>query len=55
MNVNSSWKEILEEEIAQAESLEKRLNETKLDSDTKEIIKHITLLRLGQEIVNYYY
>lgn len=54
MNELSTWQIILEDEIAQAEALDKMLDATNLDIDTKEMVRKRTLLRLEQEIVSIY-
>jgi hypothetical protein len=52
MNEKSTWQEIMEEEVGEAEWMEKRLSETGLDKNTQLIIKERTLLRLQQEMID---
>lgn len=54
MNENNDWNTALEAEITQAEAIEKRLKETNLDSDTKDIIKQRLLSSLQLDMINNY-
>jgi hypothetical protein len=54
MNDNNDWNTALENEITQAEAIEKRLGETQLDSDTKDIIKQRLLYNLELDMINNY-
>lgn len=48
----NDWETALEKEIIQAEAVEKRLAETELDNDTKDIIKQRVLSSLIRDIIN---
>ncbi len=53
-NNDCPWASALEEEIAEAEAIDRRLAETNLDGDTKDIIKQRLLGRLKQDMLNQY-
>ena len=48
----NDWETALEKEITQAGAVEKRLAETELDNDTKDIIKQRVLSSLIRDIIN---
>jgi hypothetical protein len=52
MNDNNDWGSALEAEIVNAEAIEKRLLDTNLDEETKEVIKARLLSTLKQDMLN---
>ena len=49
---NNDWGSALEEEIFNAEAIDKRLMDTNLDRDTKDLIKQRLISRMQQEILH---
>lgn len=54
MRDNNDWGSALEAEIVNAEAIDKRLMDTNLDDETKEVIKARLLSTLKQYMLNEY-
>ena len=54
MRDNNDWGSALEAEIVNAEAIDKRLMDIKLDEETKEVIRQRVLSRLKQDMLNEY-
>ena len=54
MRDNNDWASALEAEIVNAEAIYKRLMDTNLDEETKEVIKQRLLSTLKQDMLNEY-
>ena len=54
MSDNNDWGSALEAEIVNAEAIDKRLMDTNLDEETKEVIRQRVLSRLKQDMLNDY-
>lgn len=54
MSENNDWGSALEEEIVNAEAIDKRLMDTNLDEETREVIKQRLLSRFKQHMLNEY-
>ena len=54
MSDNNDWGSALEEEIVNAEAIDKRLMDTNLDEETKDVIKARLLSTLKQDMLNEY-
>jgi hypothetical protein len=54
MNDNNDWGSALEAEIVNAEAIEKRLMDTNLDEETKDVIKARLLSTFKQDMLNEY-
>ena len=54
MRDNNDWGSALEAEIVNAEAIDKRLMDTNLDEETKEVIKQRLLSRLKHNMLNEY-
>ena len=54
MSDNNDWGSALEAEIVNAEAIDKRLMDIKLDEETKEVIRQRVLSRLKQDMLNEY-
>ena len=54
MSDNNDWRSALEEEIVNAEAIDKRLMDTNLDEKTKDVIKARLLSTLKQGMLNEY-
>lgn len=54
MRDNNDWESALEAEIVNAEAIDKRLMDTNLDDETKEVIKARLLSTLKQYMLNEY-
>ncbi len=54
MSDNNDWGSALEAEIVNAEAIDKRLMDTNLDEETKEVIRQRVLSRLRQDMLNEY-
>ena len=52
MSDNNDWGSALEAEIVNAEAIDRRLMDTNLDEETKEVIKQRLLIRLKQDMLN---
>lgn len=54
MRDNNDWGSALEAEIVNAEAIDKRLMDTNLDDETKQVIKARLLSTLKQDMLNEY-
>ena len=54
MSDNNDWGSALEAEIVNAEAIDKRLMDTNLDEETKEVIKQRLLSRLKHNMLTEY-
>ena len=54
MSDKNDWGSALEAEIVNAEAIDKRLMDTNLDEETKDVIKARLLSTLKQEMLNEY-
>jgi hypothetical protein len=54
MSDNNDWRAALEAEIVNAEAIDKRLMDTNLDEETKEVIKARLLSTLKQNMLTEY-
>ena len=54
MRDNNDWGSALEAEIVNAEAIDRRLMDTNLDEETKEVIKQRLLIRLKHNMLTEY-